>query len=752
MKSFFRNFYSNKVLVFTSIAFFIVSIFTINLTLNLSETPTNLRNQAQMATPTPAAPNPDGSHCNSKSTKTSCISDTQCRWLPQPCISLSVGGVAGIDFPSPNEQVSRYLACLSDTGCRPNIIDPACRKSDPSAGDLYEPPCTEITNVNACVNTQYLQGAYCNWYFTCVGRPGRTQYRESETGGICNAKFPASATPPGGGGPPAGTATPIPSPTGPPNETACGCNEDNDPPAGDGTFDNICDWAPNTCVDTAPGGFCDPNGNGSYDDADWTLGYYNYLGLGCGTGGPNPTNTPLPTNSPPPGTTNTPVPTATMPASELPTVSRMIHGCSADQTLGPSWDMAAEDIDTHGLTFQQANFMFCMTPHRYPEQAYVFVKFFEEKGQWESTATQRVTVDGASVNVPIWACWSIGRYEALPAGSTTIENTVNKENYLGVQVTNPSTNQLHYPKIGDLATFTDNAKAQGKILNYPVYDAKVVLISNHGIPYVDVRINDQIVSREDPLNPNGHIKFHSSACSESGDPTPTVAIPPSCSYVTELIQPSKWIGSPAENIQDTQELDISNLNIDYTKPIKIGADWGWTGRGNGQMGLVDLPGTDRDLPAGANAQRNESSKIDISTVIAGPAEPTRIGTINCPDVGEYRITSADVRYTYFADGRQINYQSPVDDLVIISNLKDVEREGGSWYTCPKVPGSRPLFSSLETDRPAGEWNEFTIPENVVKLRFDKTFTGDNSAKGSHFTQILVSYCKNIEENTPTPVP
>ncbi|WP_152629594.1 hypothetical protein [Haliangium ochraceum] len=44
--------------------------------------------------------------------------------------------------------------------------------------------------------------------------------------------------------------------------------------------DNFCQYAPSTpnCPMTAPGGYCDPNGNGTFDDADWVTGYYDYLG------------------------------------------------------------------------------------------------------------------------------------------------------------------------------------------------------------------------------------------------------------------------------------------------------------------------------------------------------------------------------------------------------------------------------------------------------------------------------------------
>ena len=52
----------------------------------------------------------------------------------------------------------------------------------------------------------------------------------------------------------------------------CPCKP-NDP-----DFDNFCHWPPNTpmCPMTASGGYCDPNGDQSYEDADWVKGYNEY--------------------------------------------------------------------------------------------------------------------------------------------------------------------------------------------------------------------------------------------------------------------------------------------------------------------------------------------------------------------------------------------------------------------------------------------------------------------------------------------
>ena len=69
-------------------------------------------------------------------------------------------------------------------------------------------------------------------------------------------------------------------------ETSCSC----DVPPQSGVDPNFCHHPPVPALDgcpmTWPGGFCDPDGNHQYDDADWTLGYYmfeeNCGTIGCG--------------------------------------------------------------------------------------------------------------------------------------------------------------------------------------------------------------------------------------------------------------------------------------------------------------------------------------------------------------------------------------------------------------------------------------------------------------------------------------
>ncbi len=75
--------------------------------------------------------------------------------------------------------------------------------------------------------------------------------------------------------------------------TSCSCN----PPADShGWRDNFCFHTPETtgCDMTFAGGYCDPNGDKDYTDADWVRGYYDYQAV-CGSAGPTrpaPTATP----------------------------------------------------------------------------------------------------------------------------------------------------------------------------------------------------------------------------------------------------------------------------------------------------------------------------------------------------------------------------------------------------------------------------------------------------------------------------
>ncbi len=113
-------------------------------------------------------------------------------------------------------------------------------------------------------------------------------------------------------------------PTAPPSvpkaEEPCPCVPD------DPQFDNFCLHSPSTpnCPMTEPGGYCDPNGNGDFSDADWDRGYYEYLDQ-CGEVTPPPPTDPcvlqfgIPTGTPTPTPTGTATPTPTSTGTPTPT-------------------------------------------------------------------------------------------------------------------------------------------------------------------------------------------------------------------------------------------------------------------------------------------------------------------------------------------------------------------------------------------------------------------------------------------------
>lgn len=112
-----------------------------------------------------------------------------------------------------------------------------------------------------------------------------------EAAAIGNPPF----APPSVGGPPPNNPPNDPPPNDPPNDpppaTTCACQSG---------VDNFCHYAANTpnCPMTAPGGYCDPNGDGGYDDADWVTGWYDFKDK-C-SGGVSDPPPPPPEDPPPP--------------------------------------------------------------------------------------------------------------------------------------------------------------------------------------------------------------------------------------------------------------------------------------------------------------------------------------------------------------------------------------------------------------------------------------------------------------------
>ena len=682
--------------------------------------------------------------CSTHDNKTTCLQNS-CTWLPESCNQYS--NQPGMSDLTENMTRFRYNACKNDTGCY--VPQTFCRPNP-----LYQPnfhdcelPQNQVS-IDICLGIKDGAVNKCRWYFSCEGE------LENIYAGTCQA----AAQPPGA------TATPTP-PPGDPN-TPCAC--DIEPFTGntpDKSDDNFCHGYPatrNSCTETieGPDGYCDSNRDGIVDGegetldghTGWTLGWDAYEArCGHGGGSSDPTNTPVP---PPTGSSPTltlaPTPETIYPEANL------THNCSASQALWPAYDFHLTSINNI-TQFWKATFSFCLHPigtyspdlNVYnKDHTYLFMNFFERKATWISEQKIKKNVEGVEVDLPIWACYNLGGYTEIPGetGTNFINHFLNGNSYLGSTKTRAD-GTIYWPTVRELAEFTNNAIAEEKMSQFTEFIPKVVLAGFNGTEW---RVNDQTILSRD-TDGKGHMQLHTGlgTCAEniaSTSPTlgPTTA--PTCTY-TSATKISKYLADQAGHRTISEEFALSD-KVDKTKPIKIGVDWGWTGSvGDTQLGPVDLPGTDLDLDAGNKWQENEESKVDIFAEASGSADLTSLGTIVCPDVGEYKVTHESLQFTLFSDGRLLNFTD--SDFIINTNLKDPKRDGGSWYTCPLIAGSAPLLSSVEAEneRPASEFKEVTINSDTTKLKFEKVFTGDTegNSTGSHFTRLIIQTCEFPEE-------
>lgn len=754
-------------------AFFLVSIFTITLTLNLSQRQTNTNTQAVDL-------------CNTADSEFRCDQMPSCNWVP--------GKIACSTIEAPNNPVDN-LWCTVKKGCSLVPKDRCEFRSDPNHGLL----CKNQTTENAC-NTY---NAICKWTAYNVGV---CNYRSDPTNmSLCYSKTtrsacnsvnqaciwlsacegeyddpdplngscrlaPSPTQGPGGGA----TATPTPGIPGH-STTACQCgvapflgNDNDDDQSNNSNFCNgygsPVNNTRNTCIEAndGPDGFCDRDSNGlvdgegeTYDGhTGWTLGAIEYANK-CGSGG-NPTNTPAP---PPPGSSPTPT-LAPTPETIYPEAN-LTHNCSASQDLWPAYDFHLTSINNI-TQFWKATFSFCLHPigvyspdlNVYNiDHTYLFMNFFESKATWISEQKIKKNVEGNEVDLPIWACYNLGGYTEIPGepGTNFINHFINGNSYLGSTKTR-SDGTIYWPNIRELAEFTNNAIAEEKMSQFTEFIPKVVLAGFNG---TDWRVNDQTILSRD-TDGKGHMQLHTGlgTCAPDVTNAPTPTPVPTCEYVTVNVPYSRYIADkPGHTVVNQRyELDDTNLpQLDRTQPLKIGVDWGWTGTDE-EFGPLNLPdGTIED--AGPNWQSNEESKVEIQGLNAESISLRNYTPINCPDVGEIKRDA----HTLFSDGRAFWF---IQDLLNI-NLRDVslpdENLRGNWYTCPITASAEPQlskFTDTEQIRPDNEWLDIPFTDDLAKLRFTKSFTGNDTSTGSHFTRILVRYCKtNIEPTltvTPTP--
>lgn len=751
MKNFSNILRTNKALALTSVAFFLVSIFTITLTLNLTGQSTNTSTKAQLTE----------QQCNMHHTEEDCSyesdAESWCEWYGKPTSCFFLTPTPGLN--PPQSWCTRFPGC-EYINCTPK------QQSDLSY-------CSAKTTQNACDPSR------CNWNTSkkCAGTYENPIDNDPDYQACRLWLTPTpSPTPPGGGGTPPGGATATPTPP-PHSTTECSCTDDrfegNNTDENPDNNGNFCYGygAPvnntrNTCIEAndGPEGYCDRNSDGKLDGDGETIEGHTGLSLGaiayadrCLSGG-NPTNTPAP---PPPGASPTPT-LAPTPETIYPEAN-LTHNCSASQDLWPAYDLQLTSINNISQ-FWQALFSFCLHPvGTYSpdldvynkDHTYIYRKFFESKAPWVSDVADNVqkNVDGQLMDLPIWACYSLGRYDEIPGepGTNFVNHFINGNTILNSPKTR-SDGTIYYPTIRELAVFTNSAIAEGKISQFTEFIPKVVLAGFNGTEW---RVNDQTILSRD-TDGKGHMQLHTGlgTCAPDVTNAPTPTPVPTCEYVTVNVPYSKYIADKPGHTVVNQRYELNDTNLpqlDRTQPLKIGVDWGWTGTDD-EFGPLNLPdGTTED--AGPNWQSNEESKVEIQGLNAESISLRNYTPINCPDVGEIKRDA----HTLFSDGRAFWF---IQDLLNI-NLRDVslpdENLRGNWYTCPITASAEPQlskFTDTEQIRPDNEWLDIPFTDDLAKLRFTKSFTGNDTSTGSHFTRILVRYCKtNIEPTltvTPTP--
>ena len=382
-------------------------------------------------------------------------------------------------------------------------------------------------------------------------------------------------------------------------------------------------------------------------------------------------------------------------------------------------------------------YQFCLNPQSNQGHRSVYQYYFNSGANWEDAKNTE--------GLPSWACYKIG--STAYTNSTSLSRTWNETIPLYGNTTATPKN------LETLASFIRTAAEVGSMNINTTFRTKVVVTVN-GIK------NDQISAPQ-------LIKIHPTACyiaptSTPKPPTSTPAptnTPPAqaCTYTTPVtLGRGDWLGDSDGHRGQTQSYSMPGL--DYSKPVKIAVDWGWAGNPkndpvtlppdlkNPQRGPVDLPGIDNDKAKERSHQVNEKSDVKIQYFAkTNLTSPQLHGTINCPDVGEWKF-SGNLN-TPFSDGRVVRFNN-----TLTTNLKDVDGGNGDWYTCYMWNGNGAQIQPVKAQqRPATAWYEVRLNANTHanKLQFDKVFTGGPSTRaaeavadrGSHYTRVKVSYCK-----------
>jgi len=194
------------------------------------------------------------------------LSDERTQTLDQPFIAE----------PSEETGTADWQPCASDIECVSGIC---------GCNGWYRPVCLPSEAYpKACVPEPFCGDAICVGEESCSACPEDCGACPPACGdGECNGEETCQICPVDCGACPPSCGDSLCD-----NEESCNscevdCGPCPCPCADDPDADNFCWFAPNTpgCTMTNPGGYCDPNGNASYDDAQWEHGYYEYL-FQCG--------------------------------------------------------------------------------------------------------------------------------------------------------------------------------------------------------------------------------------------------------------------------------------------------------------------------------------------------------------------------------------------------------------------------------------------------------------------------------------
>lgn len=162
-----------------------------------------------------------------------------------------------VNAPAPAGCLCEYVGDCESYGTPPPPAPPP--PSDPAS-----PPVPASCDFKG--GTNYRRCGDCGWQFclangqwsaSCAPKPEIFPCAAGQTCGA-DAKCASSSLPP-------------PPPPPPPGPGDCPCSSKVG-------VDNFCHYPPGTagCAMTQPGGYCDPNGDQSYADADWIRGYNEY--------------------------------------------------------------------------------------------------------------------------------------------------------------------------------------------------------------------------------------------------------------------------------------------------------------------------------------------------------------------------------------------------------------------------------------------------------------------------------------------